>query len=90
MHPRYQYYPPSRLSIAATKDEFLIPIGAVGDHIATHFDLVWICNHGTIQPAIHTPGLNYPGHRPATLPEIAAYRAARIAMRNTGKTYIPL
>lgn len=85
---RHDYFPRTRLSATAAHEEFLLPPGALSDHIAKHFDLVWLHHHGAPQPGIHHPGLHYPGHRPATLDEIDTYRAARRKMRDNGEPYL--
>lgn len=84
---RIHYRPAARLAAPASAEEFLLPDDPLTSHV-TKFDLVWIHYGGETMPAIHHPELHYPGHRPATPAEIAAYRAARLAMRAAGKTYI--
>ena len=75
---RRDFYPRTRMSAAAAREEFCLPLSGISDLIATSFDIVWIAHPtGEVAPAVWHRELCFPyGCRPATQKEIALYRAA--------------
>lgn len=79
LYARNLFYPRTRLSIAAAREEFITPSTSMADFILSAFDLVWATYpDGEVSQIIYHHELHYPyGVRPATKKEISIARAAR-------------